>query len=367
MESYSPLIGTPVEELDTPCLLLDLDALEHNFDVVSRTYEGKVCKMREHGKNIKSPVVGLLQIRAGGTVGGVCSAKVSEAEAMVAGGIEDILITNQVVTRDKIVRLCGLAKQADIKVAVDDKRNLRDLSAAAVDSGATLGIVIEVDTSMSRAGVRTTQEGVELARLAVELPGLVFRGVMSHQTLGGRSGDLETRKRVGEKFIQMCLDVRDAIEEAGIPVEIVSSGETFTYDIAAAMPGVTEVQGGTYALMTHRSVLGNVFKVAMKVLASVTSAPRPGVAIGDVGYRAISSSANTLHVVEDLPDVRVESLQEDHVVLRSEGPMPLAAGDRFIFLPGVQDGTVNRWDQYIAVRNGIVEAVWDIPGRGRFN
>ena len=149
MESYSPLIGTPVEELDTPCLLLDLDALEHNFDVVSRTYEGKVCKMREHGKNIKSPVVGLLQIRAGGTVGGVCSAKVSEAEAMVAGGIEDILITNQVVTRDKIVRLCGLAKQADIKVAVDDKRNLRDLSAAAVDSGATLGIVIEVDTSMS--------------------------------------------------------------------------------------------------------------------------------------------------------------------------------------------------------------------------
>ena len=275
MESYSPLIGTPVEELDTPCLLLDLDALEHNFDVVSRTYEGKVCKMREHGKNIKSPVVGLLQIRAGGTVGGVCSAKVSEAEVMVAGGIEDILITNQMVTKDKIVRLCGLAKQADVKVAVDDQRNLRDLSAAAVDSGATLGIVIEVDTSMSRAGVRTAEEGVELARLAVELPGLVFRGVMSHQTLGGRSGDLETRKGVGEKFIQMCLDVRDAIEEAGIPVEIVSSGETFTYDIAAGMPGVTEVQGGTYALMTHRSVLGNVFKVAMKVLASVVSAPRP--------------------------------------------------------------------------------------------
>jgi D-serine deaminase-like pyridoxal phosphate-dependent protein len=286
---------------------------------------------------------------------------------MVGGGIEDILITNQVVTKDKIVRLCGLARQADVKVAVDDRRNLRDLSSAAVDSGATLGIVIEVDTSMSRAGVRTAEEGVELARLAVELPGLVFRGVMSHQTLGGRSGDLETRKRVGEKFIQMCLDVRNAIEEAGIPVEIVSSGETFTYDVAAGMLGVTEVQGGTYVLMTHRSVLGDVFKVAMKVLASVVSAPRPGVAIGDVGYRAISSSASVVHAVEDLPEVRVDSLQEDHVVLRSEGPMPLAAGDRFVLLPGVQDGTVNRWDQYIAVRDGIVEAVWDIPGRGRFN
>ena len=367
MESYSPLVGTPVEELDTPCLLLDLDALEHNYDVVRRTYEGRVCKMRQHGKNIKSPVVGLRQIRAGGTVGGVCSAKVSEAEVMVEGGIEDILITNQVVTRDKIIRLCSLARRADVKVAVDDQRNVRDLSSAAVESGATLGIVIEVDTSMGRAGVRTAQEGVELARLAVELPGLVFRGVMSHQTLGGRPGDLETRSRVGERFIQICLDVRDAIEEAGIPVEIVSSGETFTYDVAAGMPGVTECQGGTYALMTHRGVLINVFRVAMKVLASVVSAPRPGVAIGDVGYRAISSSASVVHAVEDLPDVRVDSLREDHVVLRSDGPMPLAAGDRFILLPGVQDGTVNRWDQYVAVRNGVVEAVWDIPGRGRFN
>ena len=367
MEIYSPLIGTPVEELDTPCLMLDLDALEHNFDVVRRAYEGKVCKMRQHGKNIKSPVVGLLQIRAGGTVGGVCSAKVSEAEVMVQGGVEDILITNQVVTRDKIVRLCALARQADVKVAVDDRRNLHDLSTAAVDSEATLGIVIEVDTSMSRAGVRTAREGVELARLAGDLPGLVFRGVMSHQTLGGRSGDLETRRRVGEKYIQMCLDVKDAIEEAGIPVEIVSSGETFTYDIATDMPGVTEVQGGTYALMTQQNALNDVFEVAMKVLVSVTSAPRPGVAIGDVGYRALSSSANSIHVVEGRPEIRVDSLQEDHMVLRSEGSMPLAAGDRFILLPAVQDCTVNRWDQYIAVRNGVVEAVWDIPGRGRFN
>ena len=367
MESYTPLIGTPLEELDTPCLLLDLDALEHNFEVVRKTYDGKVCKMREHGKNIKSPIVGLLQIRTGGTVGGVCSAKVSEAEVMIAGGIGDILITNQVVTRDKIARLCALAKQADVKVAVDNTRNVRDLSSAAVELGATVGVVIEVDTSMHRAGVRTAQEGVEIARLAVELPGLVFRGVMSHQTLGGRPGDLETRTGIGNKFIQMCLDVKDAIEDAGIPVEIVSSGETFTYDIAPEMPGVTEVQGGTYALMTHRGSMSDVFRVAMKVLASVTSAPRPGVAIGDVGYRALSSSPDSLAAVEGLPDVRVDSLQEDHLVLRSDGQMPLTAGDRFVLLPDVQDGTVNRWDQYVAVRKGVVEAVWDIPGRGRFN
>lgn len=367
MESYRPLIGTAVEELDTPCLLLDLDALESNFDIIAKTYAGTVCKMRQHGKNIKSPVVALKQIRAGGTMGGVCSAKVSEAEVMVEGGIKDVLITNQLVTRDKMVRACALAKQADIKVAVDDPRNVRDLSRVAVELGATLGIVVEVDTSMHRAGVRSPQEGVELAKLATDLPGLVFRGVMSHQTLGGRQGDRETRTIRAKKFIQMCVDVKDAIEAAGIPVEIVSSGETFCYDIAPEIPGVTEVQGGTYALMTSGNPMSSVFRVAGKVLVTVSSAPRPGVAIGDVGYKALSSSGRDLPTVEGMPDVHVESLQEDFAVLRSSGVMPLTVGQKFILLPAIQDIMVNRWDQYIAVRNGVVEAVWDIPGRGCFN
>ena len=115
MDSYRPLIGTPVEELDTPCLLLDLDALEHNFEVVAQTFQDTECKMREHAKNIKSPVVAHMQMRAGGTVGGVCAAKVSEAEVMVEGGIHDILITSQVATRDKIARVCNLARIADCK------------------------------------------------------------------------------------------------------------------------------------------------------------------------------------------------------------------------------------------------------------
>ena len=363
MESYRPLVGTPVEELDTPCLLLDLDALEHNFQLVADTFSDTVCKMRAHTKNHKSPVLAHMQMRAGGTVGGVCTAKVAEAEVMVQAGITDILIANQVVTRDKIARLCALARQADMKVAVDDPRNLRDLSDVAQANGVTIGVVIEVDTSMHRSGVRRVELGVELARLADQLPGIAFKGVMSHQTLPGMP-DKETRLLEGRRYIQMCLDVKDAIEAAGIPVEIVSSGESWTYDVAARMPGVTEVEGGTYALMSTAYSYMDEFEMAAKIMGTVISTPRPGVAIGDVGTHALASPGGVLPGIEGMPGVTVQALHDQHIVLHTDGTTPLSIGDTFLLHSGQQDIMVNRWDRFIAVRKGRVEAVWDITARG---
>ena len=135
MEHYRPAPGTPLKDLDTPCLLIDLDAVEHNFRLIADTYRDTVCKMRTHVKNLKSPILAHMQIRAGGTVGGVCAAKVAEAEVMVEGGITDVLIANEVVAHDKIVRLCSLAKRADMKVGIDNAQNLRD----AVGGGAGPG------------------------------------------------------------------------------------------------------------------------------------------------------------------------------------------------------------------------------------
>ena len=185
MDNYRPMIGTPIQELDTPCLLVDLDALEHNFNVIAETFRDTTCKMREHSKDIKTPMLARMQIRAGGTVGGVCAAKVAEAEAMIEGGIEDILITSEVPTRDKMARICALSKRADMKVTIDDPRNLRQLSDVAQEHDATVGVVIEVNTSMGRGGIREIQQGVELAKLADSLPGIAFKGVMSHQTPPG--------------------------------------------------------------------------------------------------------------------------------------------------------------------------------------
>jgi D-serine deaminase-like pyridoxal phosphate-dependent protein len=363
MEHYRPAPGTPLKDLDTPCLLIDLDAVEHNFRRIADTYQDTVCKMRTHVKNLKSPLLAHMQIRAGGTVGGVCAAKVAEAEVMVEGGIADVLIANQVVARDKIVRLCSLAKRADMKVGIDNAQNLRELSEVAQAQGVTLGVLIEIDTSMHRAGIRRVEDGVELAKLAATLPGIAFRGLMSHQTLPGRP-DKQTRLIEGRRFMQTCLDLKEAIESAGVPVDIVSTGETWTYDIAADLPGVTEIQGGTYALMSASYDYMDEFIIAAKILGTIISTPRPDVAIGDVGVQALASPGGVLPSVEGMPGVKVEALHDEHIVLRTDGTTPLTVGDQFLLHSGQQDILVNRWDQYIAVRKGVVEAVWDIPARG---
>jgi D-serine deaminase-like pyridoxal phosphate-dependent protein len=363
MDSYRPLPGTRIEDLDTPCLLIDLDALEHNYRLIAETYRDSTCKMRAHVKNLKSPILAHMQIRAGGTVGGVCAAKVAEAEVMMEGGIDDIFIANQVVARDKIERLCALAKRANLKVAVDDPRNLQELSEVAQAHGVTIGVIVEVDTSMHRAGVRQVSQGVNLAKLASTLPGISFKGVMSHQTVPGHPNK-ETRLIEGRRYMQMCLDVKDAIEAAGIPVEVVSTGESWTYDVAKDIPGVTEVEGGTYALMSHAYGYMREFHMAAKVLGTIISTPRTGVAIGNVGTRALGSPGGVLPAVEGMPGVTVEALHPEHIVLRTDGPASLQVGEQFLLHSGQQDIMVNRWDQYIAVRRGVVEAVWDIPARG---
>jgi 3-hydroxy-D-aspartate aldolase len=363
MDCYRPSPGTRIEDLDTPCLLIDLDALEHNYQLIADTYRDSTCKMRAHIKNLKSPILAHMQIRTGGTVGGVCAAKVAEAEVMAEGGIDDIFIANQVVGHDKIERLCALAKHAKLNVAIDDPRNLQELSAGAQAHGVTLGVVIEVDTSMHRAGVRHISQGVNLAKLATTLPGIAFKGVMSHQTIPGRPNK-ETRLIEGRRFIQICLEVKEAIEGAGIPVEVVSTGESWTYDVARDIPGVTEVEGGTYALMSHAYDYMRDFQIAAKILGTIISTPRPGIAIGDVGTRALGSPGGVLPRVEGMPGVSVEALYPEQIVLHTDGTAALKVGAQFFLSSGQQDIMVNRWDQYIAVRRGLVEAVWDIAARG---
>ena len=363
MTSYRPTIGTPTADLETPALVIDLDALDHNFAHIAHLYADTACKMREHAKNIKTPAVLRRQIEAGGTVGGVCAAKVSEAEVMVEGGITDVLITSQLVTEDKIGRVCGMALVADVKVAIEDARNLQLIADVSQRRGSDVGVVIEVNTSMNRAGIRSPEEGIRLARMATELPGVSFRGVMSHQSISG-DPDRETRFDEGRHWIQICLDAKRAIEDAGFPVEIVSTGETFTIDVAPEMPEVNEVQGGTYALMGTGSTYMEDFQFAGKVLSTVVSRPDANTAIGDVGYRALAAPGGVLPSLEGLPEVGVDSLGSDHIVLKSEGSMPLDVADQFVLLSAQQDIMVNRWDQFIGVRNGVVEAVWPILARG---
>lgn len=364
-EHYRPTPGTPIEDLDTPCLIIDMDDLDNNMDVIASTYAGTTAKLRGHAKNHKTPAIAHRQIRRGGTVGGVCAAKVSEAEVMVHGGIASVFITSEIVELMKIDRLCSLADQAELLVACEQAANARDISKAATARGVEIGVIIELETGLRRCGVREIDQGVALAKEIASLPGLRFRGVMSHQTIPDMP-DREDRAVEANRAIKGVIDLKDAIEGQGIPMDIVSTGETWSYDVAAEIPGVTEIQGGSYLMMeTHYSYMTE-FHYAGKILTTIISTPRPGIAIGDAGVRAVSSLSG-MPTVFDRPGVTVETMDSDHSVFKTEAGASLKIGDQVLLIPAQQDAMVSRWDRFIGLRKGKVEVVWDIQARGCHN
>ena len=364
-EHYRPPPGTPIEDLDTPCLIIDMDDLDNNIDVIASTYAGTTAKLRGHAKNHKTPAIAHRQIRRGGTVGGVCAAKVSEAEVMIHGGIASVFITSEIVEPMKIDRLCSLADQAELLVACEQAANARDISKAATARGVEIGVIIELETGLRRCGVREIDQGVALAKEIASLPGLRFRGVMSHQTIPDMP-DREDRAVEANRAIKGVIDLKDAIVGQGIPMDIVSTGETWSYDVAAEIPGVTEIQGGSYLMMeTHYSYMTE-FHYAGKILTTIISTPRPGIAIGDAGVRAVSSLSG-MPTVFDRPGVTVETMDSDHSVFKTEAGASLKIGDQVLLIPAQQDAMVSRWDRFIGLRKGKVEVVWDIQARGCHN
>ena len=363
--NYRPTVGTPIAELDTPCLILDMDELDNNMDVIADFYAGQSSKLRGHSKNHKTPAIAHRQIRRGGTIGGVCSAKVAEAEVMVHGGVPSVFITSEVIAPLKIDRLCALAQDAEMLVACDDHQNARDLSRAASAQGIELGVVIELETGMGRCGVQDAQQGLALARTIQGLPGLAFKGIMSHQTIPVMP-DREDRVTEARRVIQSVIDLKDTIEADGIPVAVVSTGETWSYDAAGEIPGVTEVQGGSYLIMETSYDYMTEFHHAGKVLTTIVSTPRPGVAVGDAGIKAVGM-LRSMPVVDGRPGVTVDSMDPDRTVFKLDAGVELQIGDQLALLPPQQDAMVSRWDRFIGVRQGKVEVVWEIQARGCHN
>ena len=355
------MIGDPLETLDTPVLVVELDALEHNLAVIADHYRGKTIRVRPHGKNHKSPRILQMQIAAGACVSGVCAAKVSEAEVFAEVGLDNVLLANQVVDAHKIARLRRLAERVDTMVAVDALAQIELLATG--KGNATLGVVIEIDTMMGRGGVRTVEAAVALARRIAATPGLDFRGVMSHQVPTRKSPTRRQRFTEGGRCIGRVLEIKHAIEAAGIPVDLVSTGESWTYDVAATYPEVTEIEAGTYALMEVPYAYMSEFRFAAKVMGRVVGKPDRRTAVGDVPIDAIGAP-NGLPSVDGFPGVVVTELDHHGVTLTSEEDMPLALGDGFFLLPHQQDIAVNRWDRLVGIRNGVVETVFEAPARG---
>ena len=354
---YQPL-GTPLERLDTPSMVVDLDAMERNIETLHAFFRTSPAKARPHVTAHKCPAVARLQLAAGGTVDGIAVSRVGEAEVFAAAGIGDILVSSEIVTRGKIQRLCGLARGARISVAVDNPRNVDDLSAASAAAGTTLRVLVHVNGGGEGAGVAPGPDAVALARAVSGAQGLEFAGLMSPESA------IMPEETDG---VQALLDAREAVEKAGMPVQTVSTGGVHNYQAAASTDGVTEVAVGAYPLMDYNySQHLDQFQAAARVVATVISRPVEEYGIADAGHKATGPDRG-LPVIEGVPGAQVARLSAEHtrVELEGETRQSLKVGDTIRLIPRDLAMCMNQYDLLHAVRDGKLEAVWEIAARGR--
>jgi D-serine deaminase-like pyridoxal phosphate-dependent protein len=362
-------IGLHKSALDTPALLLDLDAFERNLARMQHMLAGTGVTLRPHVKAHKAtPDIAHRQLQAGGV--GVTCAKLAEAEVMAAAGIRDILIANQIVGPRKIARLMQLARQADVIVAVDNADNVAELAYAAQAHGVTLRVLVEVNIGHNRCGVEPGAPALTLARQVHAASGLVFAGIMGYDGHLTLKIDPREREPLAHKAAALLVEVRRCIEEAGLPVSIVSASGTFTFPYVAQHTGITEIQAGTYALMDTVFQAHGVaeFELTLSLLGTVTSrharAGQPDLALMDIGRKSVDIFFG-LPTAKSPGGVSVVSLSQEHGRLHLEDQArALKIGDRVELWVPDANGTINLYDHIHAMRGDVVEAVWPVTGRG---
>lgn len=356
--------GSPIEDIDTPALVIDLDLMEGNIARMAAFFADKDAYLRPHTKTHKTPVLAHRQIEAGAR--GVTCAKLGEAEVMAAAGIRDILVANQVVGRVKIDRLVALARHSDVIVASDHEANVREISDAAMAAGTRVNMIIEVDVGMERCGVPPGEPAWQLAQVIDRHPGVVFRGVMGYEGhIIGNPND-EERYAGCRESMTMLTQTADYIRERGLAVDLVSGGGTGTYKVTGTFPGVNEVQAGSYILMdgTYRKRIPE-FDCALTIYATVVSRPGDELAVADAGLKTMTNDMG-LQTVRDVEGASILRQSEEHVKIELPGAScTLRPGDKFHIVPSHCCTTINLHDRFYGVRNGTVESVWDIAARGK--
>jgi D-serine deaminase-like pyridoxal phosphate-dependent protein len=352
-------IGKSIEAIPTPALIVDLQVLDQNLRRMAAYFEGRPCKLRPHFKSHKSIAVVRRQLAAGSAVGITC-AKLSEAEVLVAGGIENILIANQVVGENKALRLADLNRVANVRVAVDSATNITQLASAAREVGVTIGVLVEVDIGMGRCGVRPGPPAMQLARAAAGAAGLRLDGLQGYEGHLVMIGDRQRRTAETEQAIGSLLATRRDILRAGLPCPIVSGGSSSTYDVTGAIDGIDEVQAGSYALMdcAYRQ-LRPEFLCAASVLATVISAGDKQ-AVADVGLKGMGNDFGP-PVVAGHADAVVRYVAEEHTVMDG---VTAAVGSRMRMIPSHGCTTCNLHRRMWAVQDDRIVDVWPIEGSG---
>ena len=367
------LPGMDAADIQTPCLVLDLDALERNIEKMGKFVKEMGVRHRSHGKMHKSVDVQKMQQELGGSCG-VCCQKVSEAEVFARGGIKDILVSNQVRDAAKIDRLARLPKLgARTIVCVDDIDNVADLSAAAQKHGTHIECLVEIDCGAGRCGVTTTEAVLEIARAIDAAEGLSFSGIQAYQGAMQHLDKYEDRKAKIDIAVAMVKDAVDALKAEGLDCDIVGGGGTGSYYFEGNSGVYNELQSGSYAFMDAdygrildkdgKRIDQGEWENALFILTSVMSHVKPNIAVCDAGLKAQSVDSG-LPVVYGRDDVEYVKCSDEHGVI-SDPNGALKINEKLKLVPGHCDPTCNVHDWYVGVRGGKVECLWPVSARGK--
>jgi len=357
--------GDLVSTLDTPALVLEMNAFERNVVRLQAACRAARVDLRPHAKAHKCPDISLAQIAAGAV--GVCCQKVSEAWPFVAAGVLDIHISNQVTGAPKATMLAELALRAKMSACVDHPVQIATLAAALDAVGAKLTVLVEVNVGQDRCGVTGADAVLALVELICAQPNMRFGGLQAYHGKVQHMRTREERARVAGGAAKVAADVKAALEARGVRVERITGGGTGSVEFDLAGGVYTELQAGSYALMDadyQRNEFDPVwrFDQALFCASRVTS-------IGDGTRSVLDAGLKSLAVDTGLPTVAAEGLSyvaanDEHGILRSDGGRLPGLDELVMLVPGHVDPTLNLHDEIVCIRGERVEAVWPVSARG---
>lgn len=358
--------GMDESEVDTPALLVDLDALEANMDRMAAFCRAAGVGLRAHAKTHKSPVIAHWQVARGAV--GQCVQKPAEAEVLAWGGVRDILVSNEVVSPRKLARLAGLAKIADVAVCVDNAATIDVIETVADAAGTRLRVLVEIDVMGVRCGVAPGAEAAALARRIAASRHLVFSGIQSYQGAAQHIRTAEGRRDAIAEAVRKTADTVEATRAVGLSCAIVGGAGTGTFTHEAASGVYNELQAGSYIFMDAdyaRNDPSPDFAQSLFVLSTVMSTARDGIAVLDCGHKGMAVDSG-MPLVHGRPDVDYVGASDEHgsLVLRGAAAGSLAVGEALRLVPGHCDPTVDRYDWYVGMRGRRVECVFPVAARG---
>jgi D-serine deaminase-like pyridoxal phosphate-dependent protein len=363
MQRPPAIPGAPIAAIDTPALVVDLTALERNLDTLATAVAASGLRLRPHAKSHKCPDIARLQVARGAI--GICCQKTDEAEAFVAAGIADVLVTNEVIAPAKLARLAQMARRARIGVLCDNMETVPRMSAAALAAAVTLDVYVEVDVGAQRCGVAPGAAAADLAQRIAQAPGLRFAGL--HCYHGGAQHLRASAERAAAiaAAANAAVESRTACETRGLAVPVITGAGTGTFEHEMASGVWNELQPGSYVFMDadyDRNTPGPGaphFDHSLFVLTTIMSTPTPLRAICDAGLKALAFDSG-LPLVSARPGATYAKASDEHGVLAIDAAFPAHLDERLWLIPGHCDPTVNLYDWLVGVRGERVESVWPI-------